>query len=77
MGGKKTWELMLEIGHKSTPLTKKLPNGYTHKWTAFVRGVNNSKIENCISHVVFQLHDSFENPYRGKIHENSSRIICS
>lgn len=67
MGGKREWELMLEIGNKSKPLTKKLPNGFTHKWTVYVRGVDNSKIEHCISHVVFQLHESFENPYRGKM----------
>lgn len=66
MGGKKVFELILEIGHKSTPLSKKLANGYTHKWTAFVRGVENSKIEHCIQRVVFQLHESFDNPYRGK-----------
>lgn len=67
MGGKKIWELVLEIGHKSTPLKQRLPNGYTHKWTAFVKGTSSSKIEYCVSHVVFQLHESFENPYRGKI----------
>lgn len=69
MGGlNRVYELILEIGHKSSPLTKKLANGYTHKWTVFVRGVNNSKIENCIQRVVFQLHESFENPYRGKVY---------
>ena len=67
MGGKKAFELMLEIGHKSQPLKSKLPNGYTHKWTVFVRGANNSKIEHCIQRVVFQLHDSFANPHRGKL----------
>jgi YEATS domain-containing protein 1/3 len=67
MGGKKVFELMLEIGHKSQPLKSKLPNGYTHKWTVFVRGANNSKIEHCIQRVVFQLHDSFPIPHRGKL----------
>ena len=59
------FELRLEIGHKSTPFNRKLANGYTHKWTAFVRGANNSKIEHCIQRVVFQLHESFDKPYRG------------
>ena len=58
---------MIELGHKSTPLKNKLPNGYTHKWTAYVRGRNNAKIENCIQRVVFQLHESFDNPHRGKL----------
>lgn len=65
MGGKKReFELTLELGHRSAPLKTKSPNGYTHKWTVFVRGVNDSKIENCIQKVVFQLHDSFDNPHR-------------
>lgn len=55
---------MLEIGHNSKPLKAKLPNGYTHKWTVFVRGADNAKIEHCIQRVVFQLHDSFPNPHR-------------
>lgn len=67
MGGKKVLELMLEVGYKSQPLKNKLANGYTHKWTVFVRGNDHSKIENCIQRVVFQLHDSFPNPHRGKL----------
>uniref|UniRef100_A0A6G1SNY3 Protein ENL n=1 Tax=Aceria tosichella TaxID=561515 RepID=A0A6G1SNY3_9ACAR len=69
MGGKKVFELMLEIGHTSQPLKSKLPNGYTHKWTVFVRGANDSKIEHCVQRVVFQLHDSFPVPNRGKLIE--------
>lgn len=64
MGGKKVFELNIEIGHKSTPLSQKLANGYTHKWMVFVRGADNSRIEHCIQRVVFQLHESFENPHR-------------
>lgn len=65
MGGKKKeFELTLEIGHRSAPLKSKSPNGYTHKWTVFVRGVNDSNIEYCVQKVVFQLHESFDNPLR-------------
>lgn len=65
MGNKhKQYELMIEIGQTSAPLKNKLPNGYTHKWTLFVRGINNSRIEHCIQRVVFQLHESFDNPQR-------------
>lgn len=67
MGGKRVYELMIELGHISKPLNKKLANGYTHKWTIFVRGANSSKIEHCIQKVVFELHDSFTEPYRGKL----------
>lgn len=61
---KRVYELQIEIGHKSSPLSKKLTNGYTHKWTAFVKGVNENKIEHCIQKVVFQLHETFDNPLR-------------
>lgn len=67
MGGKKDYEVLIEIGHKSAPLKKPAPNGYTHKWTVYLKGANDAKIEHCISHVVFQLHESFDNPHRGKI----------
>lgn len=66
MGGKKVFELTLEIGYRSQPLKHKLPNDYTHKWTIFVRGADHAKIEHCIERVVFQLHDTFPNPNRGK-----------
>lgn len=67
MGGKKAYELKIEFGHKSTPLPKKLANGYTHKWVAYVRGHNDSKIEHCIQRVVFRLHESFSDHIRGKV----------
>lgn len=73
MGGKKVFELILELGHRSAPLKQRSANGYTHKWTAFVRGINDSKIEHCIQKVVFQLHDSFDNPSR-QIHEPPFQI---
>ena len=66
MGGKRDYELLLEIGHKSKPLKKKAANGYTHKWTVYLKGVDDAKIEHCISRVVFQLHESFDNHHRGK-----------
>ena len=67
MRAQKVFELMLELGHKSSPLPKpsgKTPNHFTHKWTTFVRGKNDTKIENCIDKVVFNLHEDFSNHRR-------------
>lgn len=64
MGGKKDYELYLEIGHKSSPLKRKTKENFTHKWTVYLRGKDGAKIEHCISRVVFQLHESFQNPSR-------------
>ena len=36
----------------------------SHKWCAYVRGVNNEDISNFIKEVHFKLHDSFKNPER-------------
>lgn len=40
------------------------PEGYTHDWEVFVRGVDNADIHNYIEKVVFLLHDTFRNPRR-------------
>ena len=36
----------------------------SHKWCAYVRGVQNEDISNFIKEVHFKLHDSFKNPER-------------
>lgn len=65
--GKKVYELTLEIGHKASLLKTRLPNkpAYTHKWELSVRGTKGNKLD-CIQKVVFELHESFDNPIRGK-----------
>lgn len=40
------------------------PEGYTHDWEVFVRGVDNADIHHYIEKVVFILHDTFRNPKR-------------
>lgn len=55
----KTYELHITLGHKSELLAKKQPNGYTHKWTAYVQGV-----DHCAQKVVFRLHESFSHHIR-------------
>jgi YEATS domain-containing protein 4 len=37
---------------------------HTHKWKVFVQGFNGRDISHYISHVVFRLHNSFEQPLR-------------
>ncbi|KPL96838.1 hypothetical protein QR98_0001850 [Sarcoptes scabiei] len=58
-------EVQLEIGHVAKPKSKKTPEGYTHDWTVFVRGVENSNIHSFVEKVIFHLHESFPKPKRG------------
>ncbi|EFN78347.1 protein AF-9 [Harpegnathos saltator] len=56
--------ITLEYGHASMVRSHLTPEGYTHDWEVFVRGVDNADIHQYIDKVVFLLHDSFRNPKR-------------
>ncbi|XP_011877163.1 PREDICTED: protein AF-9 [Vollenhovia emeryi] len=56
--------ITLECGHTSMLRMRTTPEGYTHDWEVFVRGVDNADIHNYIEKVVFLLHDTFRNPKR-------------
>ncbi|GBG75486.1 hypothetical protein CBR_g20117 [Chara braunii] len=45
-------------------LGKKADEYHSHKWTVYVRAVNNEDLSAIIKKVVFQLHPSFSNPTR-------------
>lgn len=55
-----------EIGHEASIRTKRTPEGFTHDWEVFVRGVENADISQFVDRVVFQLHETFPKPKRGK-----------
>jgi hypothetical protein len=38
--------------------------GATHRWTAYVRGLDNEDISHVVSRVQFTLHETFNNPQR-------------
>jgi YEATS domain-containing protein 1/3 len=63
--------LTLLCGYFATPREKATPEGYTHDWTAFVKGdhekeENGSDLSHIVRKVVFQLHEDFEpNATRG------------
>lgn len=52
-------------GSIATPLPKKNEDQHTHKWTVYVRGINNEDISYFIKSVTFRLHESFAQPNRG------------
>lgn len=54
----------LECGHTSELRAQRTPEGYTHDWQVFVRGVDNAEIHQYIEKVVFQLHETFPKPKR-------------
>ncbi|KYN08701.1 PREDICTED: protein AF-9 [Cyphomyrmex costatus] len=56
--------ITLECGHTSMLRTRTTPEGYTHDWEVFVRGVDNADIHHYIEKVVFLLHNTFRNPKR-------------
>ncbi|XP_012534391.1 protein AF-9 [Monomorium pharaonis] len=56
--------ITLECGHTSMLRMRTTPEGYTHDWEVFVRGVDNADIHHYIEKVVFLLHDTFRNPKR-------------
>lgn len=56
--------ITLECGHTSVLRLHTTPEGYTHDWEVFVRGVDNADIHHYIEKVVFILHNTFRNPKR-------------
>jgi len=61
---KGSFERPIIVGSISNWLGKKA-DGYTHthRWTAYIRGMNNEELP-FIKKVVFHLHSSFKNPHR-------------
>lgn len=59
-------KVQFEIGHISKLRVKKTPNGFTHDWELYVKGVNGADISHYVEKVVFHLHNSFPKPKRGK-----------
>ncbi|XP_076765008.1 ENL/AF9-related superfamily elongation complex transcription factor [Xylocopa sonorina] len=56
--------ITLECGHASVLRVHTTPEGYTHDWEVFVRGIDNADIHHYVEKVVFQLHDTFPKPRR-------------
>ncbi|CAK9827296.1 Protein ENL [Anthophora retusa] len=56
--------ITLECGHASMLRMRTTPQGYTHDWEVFVRGIDNADIHHYVEKVVFQLHETFSKPKR-------------
>ena len=56
--------ITLECGHASMLRMRTTPQGYTHDWEVFVRGIDNAEIHHYVEKVVFQLHETFSKPKR-------------
>lgn len=69
-------------GSAATYLGRKAEETKTHRWSIYVRGVDNEDLSYMISKVVITLHMSFANPVRGAsplrelslLHMGSDRI---
>lgn len=59
-------KIQFEIGHEASLRSEVTREGFTHDWLVFVRGVDNTEIQHFVDKVVFNLHESFPKPKRGK-----------
>lgn len=59
-------KVTFEIGHSSSVKNKASPEGYTHDWELFVRGADGTNITRFVEKVIFNLHNSFPKPCRGR-----------
>jgi len=57
-------KVIFEIGHEASVRNKRTPEGFTHDWELYVRGADNTDIHFFVDKVVFNLHDTFQNPKR-------------
>lgn len=68
-------KIFFEIGHQANLMKTPTPQGFTHNWELFVRGVDGNDISLYVEKVVFTLHDSFPKPKRGECPKNSSPSV--
>uniref|UniRef100_T1JP90 YEATS domain-containing protein n=1 Tax=Strigamia maritima TaxID=126957 RepID=T1JP90_STRMM len=57
-------QVKLELGHKASVRSKPTTEGFTHDWTVFVRGPDNTNISHFVERIIFNLHESFPRPKR-------------
>jgi hypothetical protein len=61
----KEFQVALEIGHKASTKEKVDSNGNTHTWNIFLRSGDERQIlDKFVKRVVFNLHETFNNPVR-------------
>lgn len=68
-------KIAFEIGHSSSKKNKTSPEGFTHDWELFVRGSDGNNVSRFVDKVVFNLHESFQKPIRGKCPLTSLHIF--
>lgn len=59
-------KVQFQIGHTSKLRSKKTIEGFTHDWELYVKGVQQADISLFVEKIVFNLHESFQKPKRGK-----------
>lgn len=68
-------KITFEVGHEAVPRNKRTPEGFTHDWEVYVRGVDGAEIHHFIDKVIFNLHETFPKPKRGNaIHKNYRKL---
>lgn len=57
-------KVQFEIGHIAKLKKERTPDGFTHDWELYVKGIDKADISHFVDKVVFNLHDSFPKPKR-------------
>lgn len=60
-------KVTFDIGDESTLRKTPTPNGFTHDWEIYVKGCDSNDISQYVDRVVFNLHESFPKPKRGRL----------
>lgn len=68
-------KVTFDIGHESTLRTKPTADGFTHDWELYVKGCDSNDISQFVDRVIFNLHESFPKPKRGKF-SCYSFVLC-
>lgn len=68
----------LDIGHTASLRTKKTQEGFTHDWEVYVKGCNGADIQHYVEKIVFNLHETFAKPKRGRyqITHEICHVVC-
>jgi len=59
-------ERAIVYGSVAYPLPQKNEQDHTHRWTVYVKGINDEDISYYVKRIQFKLHESFQQPTRSK-----------
>lgn len=61
---------------KTNPKPPNVPDGHTHSWQVFVKGIDDTDITYWLRRVQFKLHESIPNHVRSKFWVHQCLLFC-